>query len=104
MNGNTRGGVAAQALRNSQSLGLPILAPLIDNERIGSFWVRKAVAIGTGDTVITHKLGRKPSIYLVGTNSNGGVIYDGSAGPSAWTPTSITLRATVATVATIVIG
>lgn len=55
------------------------------------------------DLLITHTLGRVPSGYHLLRNSSGMVIYDGSVSASVLTKTSITLRATVAGTASILI-
>lgn len=75
--------------------GLPlILGPLLDGARIGSFGVAFVNrSIGTGDTVLPHKLGRVPNGLLVYRASAGSVI-DASTGVVGWTNDSITLRST----------
>ena len=91
-----------RAFQAGASLGLPMTRPLVDNTRLGSFWLRHQVAIDTTDTALDIKLGRIPSCYIV-LRSSGGVVYDGSD-PSVWTGDSITLRATVAGTYSVAVG
>ena len=85
--------LANQALALVKGMGIPLTGKLQDKTTLGSFYVRTGVVIGTGDTTVSIALGRVPSCYLVVRNNTGNVIYDGST-PSAWTSSSITLRAT----------
>lgn len=50
-------------------------------------------ATANTESAFTHKLGRKPSGYIVVKNGNGGVVYDGI---SIWTSTAIYLKCTTA--------
>jgi hypothetical protein len=84
------------AVRQALAQGLPITSTLVDNFKLGSFWVRVLVTINTTDTTITHQLGRIPSIYLVGRSQAAGVVYDGTNLGSDWTTTQIVLRASTA--------
>lgn len=83
---------------------LPIITgPLLDNARIGALGIVCAQrVIGTGDTNLPHQLGRVPNGYIVYRRPNigGGSITpdvtDPTSGATLWTPTQITLAATVA--------
>ena len=95
---------AEQALTLVRNTGIPLAGPLVDNTGLGSFWIRVGVAIGTGNTSISHNLGRKPTMYLVARNSSGGVVYDGTNHGTDWTGGLIVLRATVAGTYSLLIG
>ena len=73
-----------------------IIGTLLDNARVGSWAILLQRAIGTGDTSLTHKLGRAPQGYYATRSSSGGVVYDATTGVTLWTKTAIVLRVTVA--------
>jgi len=52
---------------------------------------------------IAHTLGRLPIGYLLLRNSSGMVLYDGSVAAEVFTRSTVTLRATVAGTATILV-
>lgn len=96
--------IAQQAFFATQSQGIPLNAPLVDNERLGSFWVRVGVSIPTTGISVPHSLGRTPSGFIVVDNQTGSVIYRTIADRALATPASITLRAGISlAVATILI-
>lgn len=64
--------------------------------RVGTTCFLMDRAVGTGDTVLQHALGRIPNAYKAVRNSSGGVLFDATTGITAWTPLTITLRATIA--------
>lgn len=98
-----RGGTDQRGFLNTNLLGIPLTRALVDNSRLGSFYVRTGVTIDTTDTTVDIQLGRVPSCYIVVRSSNGAGVYDGSD-PSAWTPGAITLRATAETVVSVLVG
>jgi len=94
---------ANKALHATQVIGLPFTGPLVDNTPLGSFWVRTNLTVNVADTSVPIKLGRKPTAYIVVRSSNGAVVFDGTT-PAAWNGQLITLRATAATVVSVLIG
>lgn len=83
--------------------GFPLNAPLVPNFRIGSFFPIQ-VALTTADTICPIQLGRMPSGYIqVNTPNAGGAVYNGTKNGSDWTPSSITLAASIAGTYTILI-
>lgn len=92
------------AFRLASITGLPITRGLVDQTRLGSFWVRVLVTIDTTDTTITHSLGRIPSGYLVFRAQADGVVYDGSGLGADWTASAIVLRASVQGAYTLFVG
>lgn len=95
---------ATRAFQVGQATGLPINQPLVDNHKIGSFWTLLNRTINTTDTVLAIGLGRTPTAVIVVQNQPGGVVHDGTAHRSDWTPSSVTLRATVAGVYGVLVG
>jgi hypothetical protein len=89
--------IATQALRATQGVGIPWTQPLVDNQPMGSFWVRVSVPIynGPSATAIGHELGREPSGYIVVNNSTGAVIFATAADQAGWGPSVIRLRVSV---------
>jgi len=83
--------------------GFPFVGTLLDGHTIGSFCPLLARAIGTGDTVLAHGLGRVPQGYEVIRNQQPAVVYDGTAFGVDWTRTTLTLRASVATIASLLV-
>jgi hypothetical protein len=96
--------VATQALHVANQVGVPWTKALIDNTPLGTFWVRVGVAVGTTDTNIAIKLPRIPTGYIVVRSSNGATIFDGTSPATQWTGANITLRASGATVVTLLIA
>lgn len=97
------GGQGPRVQQSILAVGLPITRNLTTG-RVGSFYAIVGASIGTTDTTLAHLLGRIPSIYLVGQNSAGGVLYNASTGTADWSPSQIVLRATVAGTFTLLLG
>lgn len=95
---------AQTALLLTQNQGIPLNQPLVDNQRLGSFWVRANVSIPQAGISLPHELGRLPSGFIVMNSTAGAVIYQTGTDQSSSTPTVIVLRATSDTVGIILIG
>jgi hypothetical protein len=77
--------------------GLPISKPLISGSKVGSVFPLLGVELGTNDVTIPISLGRIPSGFItISAPIGGGVVTVGSQNGADWTPSSITLQATVA--------
>ena len=97
--------VANQAFVNTQTTGIPLVNPLVDQTRVGSFWVRLHVSIPISGGNIAHQLGRTPSAYIVVDNRSGNVIYRTAGDVALAGPSNIFLRSfPSATVASLLIG
>lgn len=89
----------------SQQQGIPLSQPLVDQQRLGSFWVRVGVSIGTGPTNVAHELGRTPSAFVVVNLDSANTIYATAGDSTLWSPTNITLRSSPgAAVTSLLIG
>ena len=93
-----------RAFQVGQATGIPINQPLVDNHKIGSFWTLLNRTINTTDTVFSIGLGRTPTAIIVVQNQPGGVVHDGTAFRADWTPSSITLRATIDGIYGVLVG
>jgi hypothetical protein len=76
----------------ARTTGFPYTNPLVDNTQVGGFWVCLTRTVNTTDTTIVHELGATPAGFIVIGSANGHTLYNGSAGPAAWTPSTIVLR------------
>lgn len=75
--------------------GVPLKEPIVDQEPLGDYWVRKGVFISAGFAggfPVAINLPRKPSFFFA-TSENGAVIYWNGADKAASTPSTIFLRA-----------
>jgi hypothetical protein len=91
--GATALNVAQQAFINTQNQGIPVNQPLIDQQRIGSFWARVGVSIPQTGISLPHSLGRQPSGFIVVNDQTGAVIYQSGTDLAASTPSVIVVRA-----------
>jgi hypothetical protein len=82
--------------RNLGRAAFIITGPVIDGAKPGPYAMLKARHIDTTPTVLTHNLGRTPTGYHMVRSHQGGVVFDEDPDESAWSGTSVTLRATVA--------
>jgi hypothetical protein len=82
--------------RNFINTAFIVSGTLLDNAAVGPYRLLKGRHIDTTDTVLAHTLGRVPTIYHMVRSRNGGQVYDASTVDADWTASTITLRATVA--------
>ncbi len=96
------GGLADAAWRATQSQGIPLNNPLVDNQRLGSYWVRVGVALAAAPAVtnVAHQLGRVVSCwFVVDKNASADVYRNGAA-----TATNLPLSASHAVTVSLLIG
>jgi hypothetical protein len=86
--------VAWSALRGVVGTGIPVNETLVDQESVGSFWVRSGVYISTAQTLVPIRLPRTPSGLIVVDNDTGGVVYRTAADRAASGPSTYACRAT----------
>src|ERR1700730_14344165 len=83
-------GTASQALLNTQTQGIPLSEPLVDNTKLGSFWVRVGVSIPVnGISIPVNTGGRIPSAFIVVDNNTNAVIYRTAADKALASPNKI---------------
>jgi len=94
--------LAQQSILKHNSEGIPQNQPLVDNTRLGSFWVRAGVSIPAAGISLPHQLGRKPSGFIIVNDQAAGYPYQNGTDLAASTPTVLVVRArwndTVATI------
>lgn len=84
------------AAQVASTQGLPISKPLVSGSKVGSVYPVLGVELGTSDVAVPIQLGRLPSGFItINAPVGGGVVTTGSLNGQDWTPTSITLQATV---------
>ena len=84
--------------------GIPITEPLVDQSQVGNAWARVSVFISANPSYsrIPIQLPRQPSFFMW-VDDSGAVVYQTGPDRAASSPSVLQVRATVSTVASLLV-